>query len=87
MALEIIQPEGLDSPQTYSHVVAATGGRLVFVAGQMSDDPQGNLVLELLVVVEFVHASTMAYGDVDPAEARTGAMRRSGAERGRRGQR
>jgi enamine deaminase RidA (YjgF/YER057c/UK114 family) len=44
MALEIIQPEGLDSPRTYSHVVAATGGRLVFVAGQMSDDPEGNLV-------------------------------------------
>lgn len=44
MALEIIQPEGLDSPQTYSHVVVATGGRLVFVAGQMSDDPAGNLV-------------------------------------------
>jgi enamine deaminase RidA (YjgF/YER057c/UK114 family) len=44
MALEIIQPEGLDSPQTYSHVVVATGGRLVFVAGQMSDDPEGNLV-------------------------------------------
>ena len=44
MALEIIQPEGLDRPRTYSHVVAATGGRLVFVAGQMSDDPEGNLV-------------------------------------------
>jgi enamine deaminase RidA (YjgF/YER057c/UK114 family) len=44
MALEIVQPEGLDSPQTYSHVVVATGGRLVFVAGQMSDDPAGNLV-------------------------------------------
>lgn len=44
MALEIIQPEGLDNPRTYSHVVAATGSRLVFVAGQMSDDPEGNLV-------------------------------------------
>lgn len=44
MALEIVQPEDLDSPQTYSHVIVATGGRLVFIAGQMSDDPQGNLV-------------------------------------------
>lgn len=44
MALEIIQPEGLDEPRTYSHVIAATGGRLVFVAGQLSDDPDGHLV-------------------------------------------
>ncbi|GAA4705899.1 RidA family protein [Phytohabitans rumicis] len=44
MALEIVQPEGLDKPETYSHVIAATGSRLVFIAGQMSDDPDGNLV-------------------------------------------
>ncbi|MEV6520516.1 RidA family protein [Longispora sp. NPDC051575] len=44
MSLEIIQPDGLDRPETYSHVVVATGGRLVFVAGQMSDDRDGNLV-------------------------------------------
>ena len=44
MALEIVRPDGLDTPQTYSHVIVATGGRLVFIAGQMSDDPQGNLV-------------------------------------------
>lgn len=44
MPLEIVQPEGLDTPETYSHVITATGGRLVFVAGQMSDDPDGNLV-------------------------------------------
>jgi hypothetical protein len=25
MALEIIQPEDLDKPKTYSHVIAATG--------------------------------------------------------------
>lgn len=44
MALEVVQPDGLDRPATYSHVVVATGTRLVFVAGQMSDDPQGDLV-------------------------------------------
>ena len=44
MALDIIQPDELDRPQTYSHVVVATGSRLVFVAGQMSDDRAGNLV-------------------------------------------
>ncbi|GAA0934499.1 RidA family protein [Virgisporangium aurantiacum] len=44
MALEIVQPEDLDVPRTYSHVVVATAGRLVFIAGQMSDDADGNLV-------------------------------------------
>ncbi|MGP3956477.1 RidA family protein [Nonomuraea sp. 3N208] len=44
MTLEIIQPEGLDNPKTYNHVIVATGSRLVFIAGQMSDDPEGNLV-------------------------------------------
>jgi enamine deaminase RidA (YjgF/YER057c/UK114 family) len=44
MTLEIIQPEDLDTPETYSHVVIATGSRLVFIAGQMSDDREGNLV-------------------------------------------
>ena len=45
MALEIIQPDGLDKPTTYSHVIVATGSRLVFIAGQMSDDQDGNLVI------------------------------------------
>lgn len=44
MDLEIVQPEDLDVPRTYSHVVVATAGRLVFIAGQMSDDADGNLV-------------------------------------------
>ncbi|MGW0801747.1 RidA family protein [Nonomuraea sp. NPDC002799] len=44
MALDIIQPEDLDRPETYSHVIVATGGRMVFIAGQMSDDRQGGLV-------------------------------------------
>src|SRR5688500_15638389 len=44
MALEIVQPADLDRPKTYSHIIIATGSRLVFIAGQMSDDLQGNLV-------------------------------------------
>ncbi|MFB9533304.1 RidA family protein [Nonomuraea roseola] len=44
MALEIIQPEDLDNPETYSHVIVATGGRMAFIAGQMSDDRNGDLV-------------------------------------------
>jgi enamine deaminase RidA (YjgF/YER057c/UK114 family) len=44
MTLELINPAALATPQTYTHVVAATGGRLVFVAGQVAEDAQGELV-------------------------------------------
>ncbi len=44
MTLELINPEDLPTPESYTHVAAATGSRLVFVAGQVADDAQGNLV-------------------------------------------
>jgi enamine deaminase RidA (YjgF/YER057c/UK114 family) len=44
MTLELINPEDLPTPRGYTHVVAATGDRLVFVAGQEPDDERGNLV-------------------------------------------
>jgi enamine deaminase RidA (YjgF/YER057c/UK114 family) len=44
MTIELINPEELPTPATYTHVVAATGGLLVFVAGQVADDAQGDLV-------------------------------------------
>jgi enamine deaminase RidA (YjgF/YER057c/UK114 family) len=44
MTLELINPEGLPTPSTYTHVVVATGTRLVFVAGQEPEDQQGNIV-------------------------------------------
>ena len=44
MGLELINPEDLPIPASYTQVVAATGGRLVFVAGQVAEDAQGNLV-------------------------------------------
>jgi enamine deaminase RidA (YjgF/YER057c/UK114 family) len=44
MALELINPEELSAPQSYTHVVAATGSRLVFVAGQVADDTDGNVI-------------------------------------------
>ena len=33
MTLEGNNPDDLPTPQTYTHVIAATGGRLIFVAG------------------------------------------------------
>ena len=44
MPLELINPDGLHRPRSYSHVVAARGVGLVFVAGQAADDIDGNLV-------------------------------------------
>jgi enamine deaminase RidA (YjgF/YER057c/UK114 family) len=44
MALELIQPDGLPVPESYTHVVVATGTKMVFVAGQVSEDADDNLV-------------------------------------------
>jgi enamine deaminase RidA (YjgF/YER057c/UK114 family) len=44
MTLALINPDGLATPESYTHVVVATGSRLVFVAGQVADDADGNLV-------------------------------------------
>ena len=44
MTLDTINPDGLYKPSSYTHVIVATGGRLVFIAGQAANDAQGNLV-------------------------------------------
>src|SRR5512145_2177034 len=44
MSLEAIQPDGLPTPESYTHVIVATGSRLVFVAGQVAEDADDNLV-------------------------------------------
>jgi enamine deaminase RidA (YjgF/YER057c/UK114 family) len=44
MTHELINPEELPTPQSYTHVITATGGRMVFIAGQVADDAQGNIV-------------------------------------------
>jgi enamine deaminase RidA (YjgF/YER057c/UK114 family) len=44
MTFELINPEDLSTPESYTHVIAASGSRLLFVAGQVADDAQGNVV-------------------------------------------
>ena len=44
MPLQCINPPDISTPQTYSHVVVATGSRMVFVAGQVAEDSRGNLI-------------------------------------------
>jgi enamine deaminase RidA (YjgF/YER057c/UK114 family) len=44
MTLECINPADLPDPLTYTHVVVATGTRLVTIAGQVAEDARGNIV-------------------------------------------
>jgi enamine deaminase RidA (YjgF/YER057c/UK114 family) len=44
MAHELINPDGLRVPLSYTHVVVASGTRIVFVAGQVAEDADDNLV-------------------------------------------
>jgi enamine deaminase RidA (YjgF/YER057c/UK114 family) len=44
MALEPVNPPDLATPKTYTHVVGASGSRLVFVAGQVAEDVDGSVV-------------------------------------------
>ncbi len=44
MTIELINPDGLSTPPTYSHLAVARGSRVVFIAGQVGYDAEGNLV-------------------------------------------
>jgi enamine deaminase RidA (YjgF/YER057c/UK114 family) len=44
VSLESIHPDGLPVPPAYSQVIVATGSRMVFVAGQVAVDADGNVV-------------------------------------------
>jgi enamine deaminase RidA (YjgF/YER057c/UK114 family) len=44
--VELINPDGLPVPESYTHVAVASGSRLVFIAGQVAEDVDDNLVGE-----------------------------------------
>jgi hypothetical protein len=44
VTLEFINPDGLPVPSTHTHVVVATGRRMVFIAGPEPEDARGSLV-------------------------------------------
>lgn len=44
MPLKCINPADIPVPETFSHVIVATGSRLVFIAGQVAEDSQGDLI-------------------------------------------
>jgi len=41
---DFLKPDGLAAAKGYTHVVVAHPGKLVFVSGQVANDPQGQLV-------------------------------------------
>jgi enamine deaminase RidA (YjgF/YER057c/UK114 family) len=69
MTLELINPDDLPTPPTYTHVVVATGSRLVFVAGQEPEDEQGKLVGAGDLAVQ----ARQVFGNVGRALAAAGA--------------
>jgi len=44
VAIQLINPEGLPAPRTYTHAAIAAGTRMVFIAGQEPEDAAGTLV-------------------------------------------
>jgi enamine deaminase RidA (YjgF/YER057c/UK114 family) len=69
MTLECIDPAGLPVPPEYSHVVVATGSRLVFVAGQVAEDGEGTIVGPGDIAVQ----ARQAFANVGRALAAAGA--------------
>jgi enamine deaminase RidA (YjgF/YER057c/UK114 family) len=69
MSLERINPADLPTPQTYTQVIVATGSKLIFVAGQVAEDAQGNLGGAGDVEVQ----ARRAFGNVGRALAAAGA--------------
>ncbi len=44
MAHNYLNPDGISKPANYTHVVTAQGSRIVYIAGQVSVDKDGNVV-------------------------------------------
>jgi enamine deaminase RidA (YjgF/YER057c/UK114 family) len=44
MAVELVNPDGLPKPEVYRQLSIATGTKLVFLAGQVARDAEGNQV-------------------------------------------
>ena len=67
MAVERIQPDGLATPPTYSHVVKA--GNTIYIAGQVAQDERGQIV----GAGDFVAQATQVFENLGKALAAAGA--------------
>ncbi len=43
MDKQFINPQGIAAPRGYTHVVTATGGKMIFISGQIGMDADGNM--------------------------------------------
>ena len=43
MSVKCINPEGISTPETFTHVITAKGSKMIFIAGQVAED-NGDLV-------------------------------------------
>jgi enamine deaminase RidA (YjgF/YER057c/UK114 family) len=53
MSFEIIQPDGMPAPSGFSYAVAASGGNMLFIAGQTAQDSSGKIVGSHDIVRQF----------------------------------
>jgi enamine deaminase RidA (YjgF/YER057c/UK114 family) len=67
--VELINPQDLPKPRSYHQVAVATGSRLVFVAGQVSEDVEGNLI----GAGDFALQARTAFANIGRALAAAGA--------------
>ena len=67
--VELLNPDDLPRPESYHQVAIATGSRLVFVSGQVSEDVEGNLV----GAGDFALQARTAFANVGRALAAAGA--------------
>jgi enamine deaminase RidA (YjgF/YER057c/UK114 family) len=44
MTVELMNPEDLSTPDSYTHIAIGSGRRLIFIAGQVAEDRWGNIV-------------------------------------------
>jgi 2-iminobutanoate/2-iminopropanoate deaminase len=64
-----INPAGLSAPNGYTHVVEVTGGRTLYISGQIAVDAKGNLV----GAGDFGAQATQVFENLDVALAAGGA--------------
>ena len=69
MTIERVNPPALARPSGFAHAVVATGGRLVFLAGQTALDPSGVIVGDT-VAAQFEQALANLLARCAPRAAR-----------------
>jgi len=69
MEKKFINPSTLATPRGYTHVVTATGGKMVFIAGQVAWDVKGEIVGK----GDLRTQATQAYANLKAALAAAGA--------------